>query len=271
MGVKIPRRPAATRLSAATLSTSEIANDPLGTARTRSRTRRVPVVILRPRGVRGRLFSVRALPSSGRYHGVGGSASRARSRASIPSNPAAKQGDLLAQALDMPDFSRSDFTGCRNPVPAVRIGRRVSAFPRCSVSGCRTSSRCPSRLRIWRDLFIAFHGPPVSLENWRHRFKSSIGRRGALTRRPVDHDHAVIVDRLPVPVGGGSVLGVGPVANPAVSIHLPAVKRALQPVSLDPAMGKVRTLVRAERLHGRDPALSDCETGRSARPGTGHA
>ena len=58
-----------------------------------------------------------------------------------------------------------------------------------------------------------------------------------------------------MPVGCDSILGVGSVANPAISVHLPAVKRALQPFSLDQAIGKVRTLVRAERLHGGDPAL----------------
>ena len=81
-------------------------------------------------------------------------------------------------------------------------------------------------------------------------------RRFALpARRPVNQDHAVVVDRFPVPVGGWTVLGVGSVANPAISVNLPAVKRALQPISLDAALGQVRTLVRAERLHGRDTAL----------------
>ena len=53
VGANIPIRPAATRLSAATLRTSCIANEPLGTARTPSRTRSAAEVILRPSGVRG--------------------------------------------------------------------------------------------------------------------------------------------------------------------------------------------------------------------------
>lgn len=81
-----------------------------------------------------------------------------------------------------------------------------------------------------------------------------IGRFDALSRRPVDHDHAVVIDRFPVPVDEGAVLDAGGIANSAVTVHLPAVKGTLQPVPLDPAVGEVRAPMRTKRVHSRDSA-----------------
>ena len=116
IGVKMPSRPAATRLSAATLRSSPISNDPSGTARTRSRTRSAAEVIFRPSVVLGKPLRVRPPPSSGRYHGWSTSSPTARSCASTTSNPAA----------------------CRLPVTSVKEAICGSALPysiRCLSSG----------------------------------------------------------------------------------------------------------------------------------------
>ena len=62
-------------------------------------------------------------------------------------------------------------------------------------------------------------------------------RRRALLCRLVDHDHAIVVSRLPVPVIYRPVPGIGAGADLAASTYLPAVKRTLQPVPRDLTMG----------------------------------
>ena len=107
-------------------------------------------------------------------------------------------------------------------------------------------------VHLARIILAAKHEPPV-VDPWFGR--KPVGRLSVRARRAVHHDHAVMVNNLPVPVGVAQSLGVGAVEHAAASVKLPAVKGALDSVSLNRSVGQVCAQVRAECVHRRDPAV----------------
>ena len=79
--------------------------------------------------------------------------------------------------------------------------------------------------------------------------REPIERFGALSRRPVDHDHTVAIDCFPVAVDEDPVFDAGGIANPAAAGYV----RDIAAIPLDPAAGEIRTSMRSERIHCRDP------------------